>query len=169
MTATEIEAFASNRIDGNMAIFKNNRLVPFRAEEMFDMVSDVERYPEFLPGWHRSGVLKREGAVWDIEQEVGFGPFRMCFRSRAVFDRPKRIEIVSTDDPFRKLEIRWSFEPSNHSCCLIDIHMAFTLRSALLKHLVEPAVAGHWRLIVSAFEERAYAVYSDSDRRSECG
>lgn len=152
-----------------MAVFENRRVVPFRVEDLFDMVSDVERYPEFLPGWHRSKVLKREGDVSDIEQEVGFGPFRMCFHSRAVFDWPKRIDIVSTDDPFRKLEIRWSFEPSNGSCSLVGIRMAFALRSALLKRLVEPAVAAHWRLIVSAFEERAYAVYSDSGKHSECG
>ena len=144
-----------------MEIFSDKRLIPYKVEQMFDMISDVERYEEFLPGWHNTRILKRDKNIAYVEQSVGLGVFHIRYCTQAVFTRPMRIDITSTDGPFRLLKIRWDFEPVNCTSCLIHFYIDFELRSIFLKRLIAPLFTAHCRRIISAFEERANLIYSE--------
>ena len=145
-----------------MEIYKDKRWIRCKAEQMFDIIADVERYSEFLSGWHCARILKGEGNIVYVDQEVGLGAFRTRFRTRAIFTRPVRIDISSTDDPFRKLHILWLIEPTDHYNCLLQFCVDFEIRSTLLKKIMEPLFSRHFRRIIPAFEERVKLVYSDS-------
>jgi len=79
--------------------------LPFAPAQIFDLVADIERYPDFLPWWISVSIIKRELDICDVEQVLGRGPVRIQFASRAVLTRPERIDITSSDGPFRHLAI----------------------------------------------------------------
>lgn len=149
-------------------IFDLKQMVPHSSEQMFDLISDVERYPEFLPGWQTARVLTREGDTSDVDQELGWGGVRIHFRSRVICTKPTRIDVSSTEDPFRQLNIRWVFEPVDHTGCFIKLRIGFELRSAVLIHLMKPIITGRLGDIFSAFENRADLVYPEHQEIFEC-
>ena len=96
-----------------MEIYEETRELPFSPEQMFDLVSDVESYGDFLPGWHDATIIDRDGDVVFVDQEVGMGRFHTSFVTQAIFTRPGLIEISSSDGPFLYLAVRWTFERAN--------------------------------------------------------
>jgi len=159
-----------------MEIFNDKQMVPYSSEQMFDLISAVEQYPKFLPGWHYTRVLEHKGNIFQVDQEVGWNRFHIRFISRVAFTRPKCIEITSTRDPFRRLYIRWSIDPPDPTidatpdpmCCIIRLHIGFEFRSIVLRHVVQPIISSCLHGIISAFEERAHFVYPGTHELSEC-
>jgi coenzyme Q-binding protein COQ10 len=131
------------------------------------LIADVERYSEFLPSWRNTRILKRDGDITIVEQEIGAGVFRARCCARAVFIRPVGIDIDSTDSPFRQLTIHWRFEPAGHSGCLIRFYAGFELRSTILGRLTGPLFESHFQRIVSAFENRANLLYGPAEESAD--
>ena len=163
-----IHHILSTALPVSMKIFDLKRMVAHSSERMFDLISDVERYPEFLPGWQTARVLTREGDIYHVDQELGWGEFRIRFRSRVIYTRPTRIDVSSIGDPFRQLSIRWVFEPVDHTGCLIKLRIGFALRSTVLIHLMKPIITSRFSDIIPAFEDRAYLVYPEHQEIFEC-
>jgi len=136
---------------------------PYTPEEMFDLVADVESYGDFVPGWLDATILEREGDVIYVDQEVGLGMVHTSFVSQGIFTRPESIEITSSDGPFLYLAVRWTFEASNKSGCIIRFDAGFELRSRFLEKVVGPLFNDTMRRCVSAFEQRAHEFYAESD------
>ena len=155
-------------LQDSMENFSCKRMVPYSSEQMFDLISDVEHYPEFLPDLRNTRLLEREGNLPRVDQELDWGAFRIRFCSRVIYNRPTRIDISATEDPFRQLSIRWVFEPADHMCCSINLRIGYELRSTVLRHIIKPIITSRLRGIASAFEERAYLVYSGTNKLSEC-
>ena len=86
-------------------ISKTSGVLPFSCEQAFDLAVDIEAYPSFLPGWISARIQRRESNVCWVEQVVGLGPIRLQFTSQAVFHRPERIEVTSTQAPFRQFSL----------------------------------------------------------------
>jgi coenzyme Q-binding protein COQ10 len=147
-----------------MEIYEETREVPFSPEQMFDLVSDVESYGEFLPGWHGATIIERDGDVVFVDQEVGMGRFHTTFITQAIFTRPEHIEISSSDGPFLYFAVRWTFERVDESACLTHFYAGFELRSRFLERVAGPFFADIMRRGVQAFECRARQLYSLSDR-----
>ncbi|WP_421998678.1 type II toxin-antitoxin system RatA family toxin [Reyranella sp.] len=139
------------------------RVVPYVPRQLFDLVADVPRYPEFLP-WCQAGRVRRnEGPDVQIaELAIGFGPFRERFTSRIVLtpDAPDgpRIETTGTEGPFRRLVSRWVFHPHPEGC-LIEFELEFDFRSRLLQQTVRLLFAEAVKRMVGAFEARARQLY----------
>lgn len=91
------------------------------------LVLDIERYPEFVPGYQRAQVLRREADALEVEQSVGVGPATVVFRSRAVFVPLQRIAIHAVDGPFHRLAVEWSFTPQG-SGCQVELSVDYELR-----------------------------------------
>lgn len=149
-----------------MEIYEETRELPFSPAQMFDLVSDVESYGEFLPGWHDAKIIERDGNVVFVAQEVGMGRFHANFITQAIFTRPKHIEISSTDGPFLYLAVRWTFERANESGCLAHFYAGFELRSRFLERVVGPFFSDIMRRGVQAFEQRAYKLYGPPPPRA---
>ena len=142
-----------------MEIYEETREVPFSPEQMFDLVSDVESYGEFLPGWHGATIIERDGDVAFVDQEVGMGRFNTTFITQAIFTRPEYIEISSSDGPFLYFAVRWTFERLDEFACRTHFYAGFELRSRILERVAGPFFSDIMRRGVQAFEQRAHQLY----------
>jgi coenzyme Q-binding protein COQ10 len=145
------------------------KVVAFAPKQLFDLVADVPRYPEFLPWCTAARVRRRESATVEIDEvAIGFGPFHEKFVSRVALapDDPggPRIETVGIEGPFRVLSSRWAFQPHPEGT-LIDFSLEFEFRSRLLQHTVRVLFAEAVRRMVSAFEARAAKLYGKPSSR----
>ena len=138
-------------------------VLAYRPEQLFDLVADVERYPEYLPGWIAARVREREGNVYFTDQVVGFGAFRERFGSRTVLHRPDRIEVTSTDNLFRSLSLTWDFGALPGDWCRVELFVDLKLRSGLVDRLFRRTAIGTPEAIMSAFVRRAHHVYGSPD------
>jgi coenzyme Q-binding protein COQ10 len=129
-------------------------------EQLFDLAADVERYPEFLPWWVAARVRKRDGDVYYTDQVVRFGMVRERFGSKTVLRRPERIDVTSTDRPFRDFRLTWLFEPLPEQGCRVTLSLELELRSPLLQDLVGWAMIRMTGSLMSAFEARARRLYA---------
>ncbi len=142
-----------------MISHSEQRILPYTAEQMFDLVAAVERYPEFLPWCRAARIRTRDGDVIHADLAIGFRMFRERFTSRVELDRPGRIDVAYTDGPFRHLENRWGFEDRPDGGCLIDFHVDFEFRSYLLQKLIGALFTEAVHRMVRAFETRATELY----------
>jgi coenzyme Q-binding protein COQ10 len=133
---------------------------------MFDLVADVERYPEFLPLCEALVVRSRgrqgEAHVLVADMTVGYKAIRETFTSRVKLE-PSDFTVLAqgTADsagPFRRLENRWQFRAAPGGC-EVDFFIAYEFKSAMLQMLVGALFDRAFRRYTRAFEERAEAVY----------
>ncbi|MEE9302100.1 MAG: type II toxin-antitoxin system RatA family toxin [Alphaproteobacteria bacterium] len=135
------------------------RVLPYRAEEMFDLVAAVERYPEFLPWCRGARILKNEGQVIDAELIIGFRMFRERFTSRVILERPHRIDVAYAEGPFHHLDNHWKFADGPEGGCLIDFYVDFEFRSRFFHRVMEMLFTEAVHRMVSAFDVRARRLY----------
>ncbi len=147
-----------------MPSYTENRALCYTPEQLFDLVADVERYPEFLPWWVAAKVRKRDGDVYYTDQVIGFGMFRERFSSKTVLERPERIDVTSDAGPFRRLKIQWTFHPTPPRGCLIGFHLDFELGSKLVQRLFTLLFRDAARRVVTTFERRARELYGPPRR-----
>jgi coenzyme Q-binding protein COQ10 len=134
------------------------KLVPYRPEQLFDLVADVGRYPEFLPWCVGARVRTRTENELVADLTIGFGPFRESFTSRVGLEHPERILVRYENGPFRYLRNQWLFEPHPHGC-LVDFNVDFEFRSRILQAAIGVVFNEAVRRMVNAFVKRARDIY----------
>jgi coenzyme Q-binding protein COQ10 len=155
---------ATERHDFVAVIERAERMLPYGCDQVFDLAADIERYPEFLQGWISARVLRRESDILYVEQVLGFGPVRLQFVSKAELRRPEHIQVSSEDARFRRFSFRWEISEAPTSGCRIGFAAEFEFRSGWTQHLVNPFLSGAIQEVGSAFEARAHALFSSSQR-----
>ena len=113
------------------------RFLPYTPEQMFDLVADIERYPEFLPWCVAARITHRENEVLTADMMVGFTAIREKFTSKVTLVRPERIDVEYIKGPFKYLKNSWIFIAKDHGC-VIEFDIAFEVRSRLLRRIFEP-------------------------------
>jgi coenzyme Q-binding protein COQ10 len=141
-------------------IEKVSGVLPFSCEQMFDLAADIERYPEFLTGWISARIQKRESNICYVDQVVGLGPVRLQFTSKAVFHRPQRIEVTSTEAPFRQFRLAWLVAAVPSAGCRVSVAADIVLQSDIMQHIVRRILPTAVEDIVTAFEARARRLYA---------
>jgi coenzyme Q-binding protein COQ10 len=154
-----------------MPQFETKRRVRHSATNMFDLVADVERYPEFVPLCENLRIIRREtggaeaGTETDTEvivatMTVAYKLFRENFTSRVVLDRKRQeIHVTYLDGPFRFLENRWKFRELEDDVCEVGFLISYEFRSKMLGSLMGAVFDRAFRKFATAFEERADQVY----------
>lgn len=143
-----------------MPTHSEQRVLPHTPEQLFDLVADVGRYPEFLPWCVAARVLSQSETQLRAELAIGFKGIRERFISRVALDRPNRkIDVEYEKGPFKYLVNNWRFEPHGDGECLLDFHVDFEFRSRLLEMLMGRLFDEAVRRMVRAFEQRADALY----------
>jgi coenzyme Q-binding protein COQ10 len=137
-----------------MTTHREARLIGAPREVVFDLVADVERYPEFLPLWRHARIYQRHGDVYLTEQEIGLGLIRERFRTRTELRRPDRIEVTSDDAMFRSFRICWSFQPVR-SGCWASIALTWEVQARRLQGAIDLLLPTVARTMVDAFQRRA--------------
>ena len=148
-----------------MPQFSTTRTVRHAAANMFDLVADVERYPEFVPLCRSLKVRKRiaepEGVdILIADMTVAYKLVRESFVSRVTLDRPNlQILVEYLEGPFSRLENRWSFHPISERTCTVEFFIAYEFRSRTLGLLMGSMFDLAFRRFAVAFERRADVVY----------
>lgn len=149
-----------------MPQFSTTRPVLHSAAEMFDLVADVERYPEFVPLCSSLVVRKRiaepEGVeILVADMTVAYRFIRETFASRVTLDRPNlHILVEYLEGPFSTLENRWTFRPTGAQSCTVEFFIAYEFRSRTLGLMMGTMFDGAFRRFAAAFERRADQVYA---------
>jgi coenzyme Q-binding protein COQ10 len=137
---------------------RETRLVAFPAALMYAVVSDVEKYPEFLPWVVALRVLSRREGGLTAEMAVGYGGLRERYTSDVALDPVQhRIDVVQTKGPFKTLENHWRFTPKGEGC-EVEFSIQFEFKSRLLHGVAGHAFEKVMLKMADAFEARAAAL-----------
>jgi coenzyme Q-binding protein COQ10 len=149
-----------------MPRFTTTRRVRHAAAEMFDLVADVERYPEFVPLCRELKVRRRVSSGEGVEvlvadMTVAYKVIRESFTSRVVLDRPRlQISVEYLDGPFSRLDNRWTFRAVDEETCDVEFFISYEFRSRTLGLLMGAMFDAAFRRFADAFERRADEVYA---------
>jgi len=132
--------------------------MPYRPDQLFDLVADVGRYPEFLPWCIGARVRERSDAHLVADLVIGFKVFRERFTSHVTLDRPDHIHVRYEEGPFRYLNNHWKFIPDG-SGTMVDFYVDFEFRSRILQAAIGVVFNEAVRVMVAAFQRRAGRVY----------
>lgn len=141
-----------------MPRYAEQKRVPYSPEQMFDLVADVGKYPQFLPWCVGARIRSRTETEMVADLTIGFGPFRESFTSRVKLEHPETILVQYENGPFKYLRNRWIFKPDPQGC-LIDFFVDFEFRSRVLQMAIGTVFAEAVRRMVYAFLKRAREVY----------
>jgi coenzyme Q-binding protein COQ10 len=148
-----------------MPRFSNKRRVRHSAPQMFELVADVERYPEFVPLCHslkiRQRVQNSDGTeIVVADMTVSFKLVHETFTSRVTLDRANlKILVEYLKGPFSNLENRWSFEPKSDEICDVGFFLSYEFKSRMLAMLMGTMFDTAFARFAAAFEKRADVVY----------
>lgn len=152
-----------------MPSFNITRRLPFTPRQMFDLVADVERYPEFLPLCEALVVRSRETVgevqVLVADMTAGYQAIRETFRSRVTLD-PGAMSVdvegvPNSPGPFRTIANRWRFKAAPGGCD-VDFFIAYEFKSVMLQMLVGALFERAFRRYTTAFEDRARVIYGSA-------
>ena len=147
-----------------MPSFRTTRQVRHSPQEMFDLVADVEKYPEFLPLCEGLTVRRRAASGEGVEtlvaeMRVGYKAISEAFTTRVTLDRTRlRILVEYVDGPFSYLENRWTFRPDPAGSA-VEFYITYEFKSFALGLLMGTVFDKAFRKFTQAFEERADAIY----------
>jgi coenzyme Q-binding protein COQ10 len=141
-----------------MPTHAEHRLLPYTPEQMYALVADIERYPEFLPWCVAARIRERRADFVSADLVIGFKMFRERFTSNVKLDPPGRIDVSYVEGPFRYLNNHWGFERAPGGC-RIDFFVDFEFRSRLLQKAIELLFGEAVKRMVAAFEGRARQLY----------
>ena len=151
-----------------MPTHAEKRLIQHTPEQMFDLVADIEKYPEFLP-WCVATRIREKGieGSYDMvisDMVIGYKVFREKFTSKVVLQHPNRIEVAYFDGPFNHLNNHWVFERVqrdgiSEDACMIDFYIDFKFKSGLFQTAISKVFNKAVNRMIFAFEKRADELY----------
>ena len=149
-----------------MRTVNKNAIMPYTAEAMYQLVADVETYPEFLP-WCRSAAIQRaDGDEIQARLEIARGPVKKSFTTRNRHRPGEAIHMSLVRGPFKHLEGEWRFTPLGNSGSKVELRLEFDFSSRLLKATVGPVFNHIAETMVDAFCKRAHSLYAGSEKDS---
>lgn len=141
-----------------MPTHAERRLIAYRPEQLFDLVADVGKYPQFLPWCAGARIRSRSETELLADLTIGFGPFRESFTSRVALQRTELIRVRYENGPFRYLNNHWRFLEDPRGC-QVDFYVDFEFRSRILQSAIGVVFHEAVRRMVNAFEKRARDMY----------
>ncbi len=135
------------------------RALPYTPEQMFDLVADIGRYPEFLPWVQAMRIREASPTMLAADMVVGFKSVRERFTSRVALDRPRSIHVDYIDGPLKFLKNDWVFRAVPGGC-EIDFSVDFEFRSRMFERLAGMFFGEALKRMVGAFETRAAKIYA---------
>ena len=145
-------------VHGEPIRYAQSAVLPYAPDLMFDMVADVERYPEFLHEYRAVHIRSRAGDTLQVDQVIAFASIELTLRAAASLLRPESIIVRSSQMLLGDLEIRWNFEPSGTGS-RVDFHMALSPPSRFAAGLAEFLLTKSATRTRDAFANRAQQIY----------
>ncbi len=142
-----------------MPVIRKSKVVPYTAKQMFDLVNDVEKYPEYLPWCKNVRILRQTAEEMDVSVGVLMGPVNKEFTTRNQMVDGEVIYMSLVNGPFKKLRGEWKFVAINEHESKIEFELDFTLSIGLLSNMLNPIFENMYGSMIKAFSDRAKVVY----------
>lgn len=143
-----------------MPTHKEQRILPYTSDQMFNLVGDIARYPEFLPWCSSARIIRHEKDFILAELTIGYKMIRERFVSRVELDHKHKTILVSyVSGPLKALRNEWKFSPEGKKKCKIDFFVHFEFSNPLLATMMNMFFDIAFRRMVAAFEVRAKELY----------
>jgi coenzyme Q-binding protein COQ10 len=142
-----------------MPTHAEKRTLPYTPEQMFDLVADIGKYPDFLPWCLSSRITRRDGNIVYADLTIGYGPVRETFGSRVTLKRPDHIHVEYLSGPMKHLSNHWRFIVQPADSCTIDFYVDFEFKNVFFQGLISVFFNEAVRRMVGAFEARALKLY----------
>jgi len=142
-----------------MGMVEKSVLIERSSQQMFDLVDDVESYPDFLPWCSQTRVEFRDDEKTIATLHINFLAVKSHFTTENEKVIPLRMSIKLVDGPFRQLEGMWLFKPLAENACKIDFRLSYDFSSKLFEKIIGPVFSQITNTLVDAFVKRADDVY----------
>lgn len=144
-----------------MHYFDSTQL-PYPCQQVFDLVADIERYPEFLRGWKQARILVRNDNRLFVEQQLQTGPAVFRFHSTALLEPCSGIHITANDGPFHDLQIDWCFTPGDDGQCKMTVELNLAMKPGLVNGALQLLLGTGSSELLASFERRARMLFSQN-------
>lgn len=138
-----------------MPTHAEKRTVPHSAELMYELVADVEKYPDFLPWCVATRIRKRNEDTLTADMVIGFKMFREKFTSVVDLSTPGTVNVKYQDGPFKYLNNHWIFTQQEDGGCVVDFFVDFEFKSKILQKAIGVVFNEAVKVMIDAFEKRA--------------
>jgi len=145
-----------------MATYDAQVDLPYPPRQVFDLVADIESYPQFLRHLASAHIRRRKDDTLWVDQVVRFGILRLKFSTRAVLEPPTRLRVVCHDSLFGTFDQAWRFTPTASGGTCLGCHATYEVRSALLRLGLGAAPPEMLATTVKGFEARARQIYGQA-------
>jgi len=142
-----------------MPTIERSALVPYSAQQMYQLVNDVESYSEFLPWCGGSSVLEESESEMTARVDISKGPIQQHFVTRNELTDGEEIKLSLIEGPFKDLQGHWQFAAIGESGCRVTFNTRFSFRNALMEKTLGPVFNEICSRLVDAFVSRARQVY----------
>jgi coenzyme Q-binding protein COQ10 len=137
------------------------RHLPFSAEQLFAIVSDVKSYPEFLPWCTGARVYNVREGQFDADLLIGYKQFKERFTSRVTIEEPTKVYVDYLRGPLKHLYNHWHFLPQEDGSCIIDFDVDLEFNSSMLEFAIRRYFDEATKKMIAAFEDRAKRIYGN--------
>jgi len=144
-----------------MHSLKRNALVSYSAQQMYDLVNQIDKYPEFLPWCEKATVHDQDENAVTAELEIAWKGIHKTFTTKNTLSPHHRIDIDLVNGPLRHLEGIWEFQQLGEEGCKIILELDFDFSGSFIDRLFEPVFSYIANSLVDAFIARAREVYGD--------
>ncbi|MCK5334723.1 MAG: type II toxin-antitoxin system RatA family toxin [Gammaproteobacteria bacterium] len=145
-----------------MPLISRQSLVMYSPAEMYDLVNDINAYPEFLPWCKSSHIISQTEDMIEASVEIAKGSLNKSFTTRNLLQANKMIEMKLLEGPFKHLEGYWRFKPlKDPSACKITLDLEFEFNNKLVALAVGPIFSKIANTMVDSFCKRAVEVYGE--------
>ena len=142
-----------------MTHINRSALVPYTAEQMYQLVDEVLQYPNFLPWCSEAVVHHRDAQQVKATVTIAKGPVNKSFTTQNVMSRPHSIEMQLVDGPFKRLHGFWRFDALDAQSCKVSLDLDFKFSNRLVSMAIGPVFNQVANTLVDSFVERARAIY----------
>lgn len=142
-----------------MGTHLHTHFLPYTPNQLFDLVADIEKYPEFLPWCLATRILSRTEQEIVADLSVGYKFFRETFRSRVHLTPKTRIDVEYINGPFHSLNNHWLFKEHQNFGTDVDFFIDFQFRNSLFQSATQRVFETAFNQMLSSFEKRAQQLY----------
>jgi len=143
-----------------MRTVSRSALVPYSSEQMFALVDDIDRYPEFLPWCESTRVHERTDTTVEASIELKRAGLSQTFRTRNTNTVGERISLALVDGPFKALSGEWRFEQRGDAGCRVSLDIEFEFEGRFMDKMLGPFFEEICNKLVNSFTQRAAAIYT---------
>ena len=126
---------------------------------MFDLISDVEKYPEFLPWCKSTTIYNKSNDTFYSDMEIGFKLIKETFTSKVTLVELNKVSSEAVSGPFKKMNNIWKIEYITDKECEINLTIEFEFKSFILQNIIGKLFEKASKKMITAFEERAKQLY----------